>query len=175
LDGRRFGEQMITSPIKLDALRQKILEAFPKIDPPGPENITSHPCKECDGVRNDFRGVHWWAAGDALIDENFDNLALFTPEAYHYFLPAFLLRALNAFDPDNLVLQFCIYSLSPTKTPIDDPWYRARLNQFTPAQSSVIVKFLECVLEDEGFNNHHRDAERGLRKFWHVAKNEAAI
>jgi hypothetical protein len=166
---------MEATSIKLDELRQRILAAFPKYDPPLPENITSHRCEECYGVRDDFRGVRWWAADDELIDENFDDLPLFTPEAYHYYLPAFLLRALDIFDPDNLVVQFCVYNLSPMKTPIDDPWQRARLNQFTPEQITAIANFLECILKDERFYNHYAHAERGLRKFWHVAKDESAI
>jgi hypothetical protein len=166
---------METSSLKLDELRQRILAAFPKNDPPLPENITSHPCEECYGIRDDFRGVRWWAADDELIDENFDDLPLFTPEAYHYYLPAFLLRALDTFDPDNLVVQFCVYNLSPTKTPVDDPWYRARLNQFTSEQISVIAKFLVYIQEDEKFYDYYADVERGLRKFWRVAKDENAI
>lgn len=169
-----FDGYMETSQTKLDELRQSILAAFPKTEPPLPENITSHPCEECDGVRDDFSGVRWWVAGPELIDENFDDLPLFTPEAYHYYLPAFLLRALETFESDNLVLEFCVYSLSPTKTPVDDPWYRPRLEQFTAEQVSVIADFLACIRDDERYFDYYADVERGLRKFWRVAKDKTA-
>jgi hypothetical protein len=166
---------MITSSNKIEGLRQKILAAFPKIAPPLPENLTEHRCDECDGVRDDFSGVEWWSADNTLIDENYDDLPLFTPEAFHYYLPAFLLRSLDSFDPDNEVLQFSVYGLSPTKTPVDAPRYRARLNLFTPEQNSAVASFLEQIQMDERFYNYYADVERGLGKFWHAAKDDSAI
>ena len=56
----------------------------------------------------------------------------------------------------------------------DDPWYRARLDQFTPEQVSVISSFLECVREDERFYDHYADVERGL-KFWNVSQDETSV
>jgi hypothetical protein len=161
-----FIGQMEISPTQLEELRQRILATFPKTDPPLPENITSHPCEECAGVTEDFRGVRWWAANNTLIDENFDDMPLFTPEAYHYYLPTFLLRALDTFDPDNMVAQFCVYNLSPEKT-ADDTWYRLRLDQFTPDEVSVIGTFLEYIRADERFAEYHDDAEAAIRDFWH--------
>lgn len=165
---------MITSPDKIEELRQRIMAAFPKIAPPSSENLTGHRCDECDGVRDDFSGVKWWSADDALIDGNRDVIPLFTPEAFHYYFPAFLLRSLDLFDPDDEVLQFSVYSLSPTKTPVDDPRYRARLNLFMPQQISAVASFLEQIQNDERFYYYYADVERGLRKFWHVAKDESA-
>ena|ERR1051325_810264 len=175
LDGCPFMRAMITSSNKIEGLRQKILAAFPKIAPPLPENLTEHRCDECDGVRDDFSGVEWWSADNTLIDENYDDLPLFTPEAFHYYLPAFLLRSLDSFDPDNEVLQFSVYGLSPTKTPVDAPRYRARLNLFTPEQNSAVASFLEQIQMDERFYNYYADVERGLGKFWHAAKDDSAI
>jgi hypothetical protein len=96
------------SSTQLEKLRRQILATFPQTTPPLPENITSHPCEECEAVTEDFSGVRWWCADDELIDVNVDALPLFTPAAYHYYLPAFFLRALDEFDPHNQVLQFCL-------------------------------------------------------------------
>lgn len=163
---------MITSSDEIEELHQRILAAFPKIAPPLPENLTEHNCDECEGVKDDFSGVEWWSADDWLIDKSIDVLPLFTPEAFHYYLPAFLLRALAGFNPDNEVLEFSVYSLSPTKTPIDDPRYRTRLNLFTPEQISAVASFLEQIQNDERFYAYYADAERGLRKFWHLANGD---
>ncbi len=159
---------MIVSSDKILELRQRILAAFPKEAPPQPENLTEHSCAECDGLRDDFNGVAWWSADSSMIDDNYDVLPLFTSEAYHYYLPAFLLRALSSFEPYNDVLQFSVYSLSPTKTPVDDPRYRARLNLFTPDQITAVASFLEQIQNDERFYSYYADAERGVRKFWQV-------
>jgi hypothetical protein len=161
---------METTPAQLNELRQKILATFPKTDPPLSENITSHPCEECAAVAEDFRDVKWWCADEPLIDENFDDLPLFTPEAYHYYLPAFLLRALDNFDPDNLVAQFCLYDLTLNKTP-EDGWYSPRLQQFTCDEVATIVAFLRYVCGDERFARFHKDAALALRELW--APNDA--
>ena len=76
---------MATEADKLDALRKMILGAFPKSVPPPPENLITHQCQECFSVRDDFTGVRWWSAKNDLIDENFDDMPLFSAEAFHYF------------------------------------------------------------------------------------------
>lgn len=147
-------------------LRQEILEVFPKVDPPHSDNITSDDYGESLHVRLNFSGVSWWLAKNKLIDENYDKLPLLTSEAFHYYLPAFLLHSLEWFDPDNLTLEFTIYGLSPTKTSRDDPWFSARLIRFTPYQIHVVRKFLNCILSDPVMYSFYKNAERGLNKFW---------
>jgi hypothetical protein len=130
-------------------------------DPPSGD-ITSHSCEECAEVTTAFWGVRWWSADPALIDDSLDDLPLFTPHAYRY-LPAFLLRALETLEPDNLVTQFCLFNLSGD--PSDD-WYRKRIEQFTPEQRAVIVSFLRCVCDDARFERFHTDAAAALRDVW---------
>jgi hypothetical protein len=132
-------------------------------DPPSADDITSHPCEECAEVTIAFSGVRWWSADPALIDNSFDDLPLFTGHAYRYYLPAFLLRALETFDPDNLVTQFCLFNLSGDAS---DVWYRKRIEQFTPEQRAVIVSFLRYVCDDARFDRFHTDAAAALRDVW---------
>src|SRR5262245_59821431 len=133
---------METTREQLDRLRQDILAAFAMIDPPSDNEITSHPCDECAEVTAAFSGVKGWSADPALIDEIFDDLPLFTPRAYRYYLPAFLLRALDTFDPDNLVTQFSLFDLSGDP---NNDWYRKRIGQLAPEECAVIVTFLRYV------------------------------
>jgi hypothetical protein len=156
------------------ALRKLILAAFPKTDPPSDGNVTSHVCKECQAVADDFRSVRWWSAKDELIDSNYDKLPLFTPEAYRYYLPAFLLRALDSFEPENSVLEFCLYALGCEPTRSDDPRYRARFESFTGPQLQAVTNFLECIGNDETFRAHRDDVETALNKLEQLAKDEGA-
>jgi hypothetical protein len=151
---------------KIESVRERILQAFPKLGPPLRERLTEHRCDECDAVRDSFSRVEWWHARGSLIDSHFDNLSLFAAESFHYYLPSYLLRSLEAFDPENDVLQYSVYSLSPTHTPIDDPRYCEKLNLFTPEQISAVASFLKLIGADERFYNYYADSERGLRKFW---------
>ena len=154
---------METTPEQLEQLRQTILVTFPMTDPPAHNEITSHPCDECAEVASDFSGVKWWSADPAVIDENFDDLPLFTPLAYRYYLPAFLLRALETFDPDNLVTQFCLFDLSGD--PHDD-WYRKRIELLTSDEAAIAVTFLRYISGDARFAPFHSDAASALRNVW---------
>ena len=154
---------MEVTSAQLQELREGILGSFPMIDPPSADNITSHACEECADVTAAFSGTPWWSADSALIDESVDALPLFTTHAYHYYLPAFLLRALEMFDPDNLVTQFCIFNLNGDA---NNDWYRERIEQFTPEQCAVIVRFLRYVCVDPRFESYHSDAAAALRDVW---------
>src|SRR5262249_34581346 len=129
---------MEVTPAQLQSLRERILASFPMTDPPSSNDITSHPCEECAELTTAFSGVKWWSADPTLIDESFDDLPLFTAPAYRYYLPAFLLRALEMFDPDNLVTQFCLFALTGDA---NDDWYRKRIEQLAPAERAVIITF----------------------------------
>jgi len=107
--------------------------------------------------------VKWWSADPTLIDESFDDLPLLTPYAYRYYLPAFLLRALEPFDPDNLVTQFCLFNLSGDA---HDDWYRERIKQFMPDERAVITAFLQYIRDDARFDRFHADAASALRDVW---------
>jgi hypothetical protein len=157
---------METTPEQIEQLRQTILATFPMADPPPHNEITSHPCDECAEVASDFSGVKWWSADPVLIDENFDDLPLFTPRAYRYYLPAFLLRALDSFDPDNLVTEFCIFDLSGD--PHDD-WYRKRIEQLTSDEAAISATFLRYICSDARFGRFHSDAASALREVWSAA------
>jgi len=151
---------------ELESLRQEILRVFPRTEPPRFEDITSDMYGDSPGVRVSFEAVRWWSANNKIIDENYNSLPLLTPTAFHYYLPAFLLRSLERFEPGNRTLAFTIYSLSPTKISRKDPWYSARLALFSPEQASVIRQFLQLILADETMWDFYEPAERGLRKFW---------
>ena len=154
---------MEVTPEQLSQLRERILASFPMGEPPSSEQITSHACEECADVTTAFSGVKWWSADPALIDDSVDALPLFTPAAYRYYLPAFLLRALEPFDPDNLVAQFSVYTLNGHA---NDDWYRKRIEQFTPDEHAAIVAFLRYVRDDSRFEEFRTDAVSALRHIW---------
>jgi hypothetical protein len=96
-------------------LRTRVLDAFPRNTPPNANEIVSHDCEECDQLKNDFDGLAWWEADNAFIGANFDKLPLFTPAAYQYYLPAYILAALTPRDEDDdTLIEFLVYSWSPS-------------------------------------------------------------
>jgi hypothetical protein len=161
-----MGTQNAMTSQQHELLRQEILDVFPKNDPPDSTNITVDDLGDSPQIRDSFNGIAWWLASNDILDRNADSMPLLTPEAFHHYLPAFLLRSLEGFERSNETLLYTVFSLSPTKTSRNDPRFRARLNLFSPQQVSVVRKFLQLILADETMYNLYESAERALRKFW---------
>jgi hypothetical protein len=142
---------------------RRIREAFASVEQPRNRNITSHRCEECDELRDTFSGLKWDAIDPVIIDSNFGQLSLFSPQAYQYFLPAYLLRCLDNFDPSNMVCEFTIYSLSPTRgRDADSRRHSERLKEFTETQKDAIMSFLNLLKASEVFSEFHDDVDIGL-------------
>ena len=156
---------IMTNKERLSKLRQRILKTFPKIPPPGFDEITDHRCDECNDVRDVFFGIKWWEADDDFIGDNFGNHPLFTHKSYHYYLPAFLIQSLRRFKTYNDVVRFVIYSLSPSDRIDKTAFMKDRKSFFSEEQRDVIVSYLEIVLGDEEMKVHHSDAKKALQ-YW---------
>jgi len=151
---------------QLKTLRNEALTAFPRAVPPQTDEITPDCFGEAARVRQSLNGQVWWSLSDELIVRNFDELPLLSPLAFHYYFPAFLIYALDHFDPDESVVIHTVFSLAPFKTSKDDPNFAERINQFSEAQVNVVRGFLELILRDQQMYSLYNDAARGLKKFW---------
>lgn len=76
--------------------RELIESAFAGVSYPGDERITDHKgCLECQEIAAYFRGTSWRDHTIEKLWEHRTALSLFTSEAFHYFLPAFMLGTLG--------------------------------------------------------------------------------
>ncbi|MCE0523691.1 MAG: hypothetical protein LV480_12360 [Methylacidiphilales bacterium] len=74
--------------------RQLIEEAFADVPYPGDDNIADHQdCLECDDIRAFFRGRSWREL--KFPELRSFPLPLLTPDAFHYFLPGYMLACLD--------------------------------------------------------------------------------
>jgi hypothetical protein len=130
-------------------LRDQIREAFPATRFDGP--ITSCDCEECTNIREELRHKRWDEISTAFLDSTCSPMLL-TPEAFHAFLPAYLLRALDDLSPHSVVVEFTVYSLCPDKS--DQNGQGERLSQrarlMNPSQTEAIRAFLVFVQENAG-------------------------
>ena len=79
------------------SLKQTIEEAFARgVVYPGDNNITRCPynCTECQRVAAFFKGKLWTGHTTEELRAQHVALTLSTPEAFQYFLPAFMLVSL---------------------------------------------------------------------------------
>ena len=157
---------MNTIENQINLLKGEIKITFPLDTPPSQNEITECDCWECKEIRAKFQKIAWWLAEPELLKSEDVELTLFSPKAFHYFFPAYMLISLESFVPENPILYKAVSALSPTKTPPDDAHYLKRVSQFTATQVKVIIQFLELILQDERMYDLYADVERGLKKFW---------
>lgn len=131
-----------------DDLQLMIKSAFASVPHPGIADVAdSHHCDECRGVVAAFQRTTWQTISAAQIDANYDKLPLLFPTAYYHFLPAFLLRSLDA--PGGLTWEYTFYNLTPKnvsadpKAVMEERWHKERTNIFNSAQINCIIAYLE--------------------------------
>jgi len=75
-----------------------------------------------------------------------------TPEAFHAFVAAYMIRGLDDLIGERAVLEFTVYSLCPDPEPDDEianekkrTWLRERASLMTPEQVQAVRCFLTFV------------------------------
>ena len=132
-------------------LQDYIREAFP-VDLP-PEVLIQHSCNECYSLQKAFIGKRWTEVPGITIVENYDKLPLFTPEAFAFYVPAFMTFVLREATQDDSVLEFLIYSLSPSGDN-SESFLNLRKEKLNSAQRKAICNFLHFVrIKDDSFES----------------------
>jgi hypothetical protein len=123
---------------QIEKVRNDIRAAFPPTAYYGP--ITACDCEECSQLREELRHKPWDEVSTDIIDLTCSP-TLLTPEAFHAFLPAYMLRGLDDLIGKRVVLEFTMYSLCPDPEPDDETAnqkkelrLRTRSSLMTPAQ-----------------------------------------
>jgi hypothetical protein len=131
-------------------LKLEIEEAFAEVEYPGDENLTDHPgCPECAEIAAYFRGRDWRDHPVGEMRAHASALSLFTPVAWHYFLPAFLLADVD--DPDTAdIISDSIFFDFKSHSCVSRDWYEDRHARLTPQQASVVARYLTYMGARDG-------------------------
>lgn len=154
---------MSVSKKHLAALRERIIKAFANVPYPK-ESLAPHECDECREIREIFAGQKWNAVPSGILADYHDALPLFSPEAFHYFLPAYLIHSVDNFGENyDTTCQFTIYALTPNSKNIKTGLghWRERFAHFSAEQMDCIYEFLDLVRIDENFENFVREVSAG--------------
>jgi hypothetical protein len=122
--------------------RQEVINAFAKTHRPADHSLCACDCAECQWDISKFKGKTWsrLQMSDFGADDGDANIALLTPEAFHYFLPGFLLLVLDNQDA-RWLLDRIVDRLTISDREADDR--RARLHQdikyLSPRQKQSLV------------------------------------
>ena len=127
-----------------DGLRVRIEHAFEGVPYPGDDNITAHLCPECREITEYFRGKGWRDHRVSDLRYHAAALSLFTPAAYHYYLPAFILADIEDPAAADIISDSILFGFTPTLT--EDPTYqRARRQRLSPTQRAVVSEYIRYM------------------------------
>jgi len=115
---------------------------------------------ECDQILKAFGGRDWKEVSSETVRKFADALPLFTPAAFRYYLPAYMLASLeegggepfsNA-EPDSGfdngdVMDFVLFRLTLPEAVEDCSYFLERAQQFSGRERGAIARYLETVAE----------------------------
>lgn len=153
---------------RLDALKQQIEAAFADAIKPEDDRIGYDPHDgESQELAYAFKGKHW--KDIPREDLQYNSSTFLSPEGFRYYLPAYLLAAL---DDHGDLLPRSVYGLMPD--PPDRPstdglseWQRTRFEPLSPLQKHAVRAFLEYVRDkfSQNFPESHAPGA-ALERYW---------
>jgi hypothetical protein len=132
---------------RLERLKSKIKQAFAEAEYPGDDQILydrDH-CLECQQVAADFQGQSWPQMPFKILRFNRESFgSQFTPEGFRFYLPAYLLAALE----DGDVLEYTLFSLLPLDKPDSVARWREKVQGLSAEQRHIVREFLDYIKEE---------------------------
>ncbi|HEX2572556.1 MAG TPA: DUF6714 family protein [Polyangia bacterium] len=148
---------------RIDALKQQIADAFADVPYPGDDRLVDDPFDwEAADLLACFKGRHWKALTHEDLFQN--SLTFVGLDAYSFYLPAYLLAALDDYEHSDHV----VYGLCPTT---DDPklleWDLRRFDRLNARQRAAVRSFLEYMRDQtHRFAATRKDIEEALAGYW---------
>ncbi len=143
------------------ALAAKIARVFADVPRPGPGELLHPSCRDPAPVAPFERWATWQAIPREALCRDYDALSFFGPEAFRFFLPAFLTATLALFRTSTeYVSDATVYELNP-----HSDYARSRYALFTPPECAVVAEFLRLMIA----HPDHADAgsaRAALDGFW---------
>ncbi|MDB6112373.1 MAG: hypothetical protein JWR69_4123 [Pedosphaera sp.] len=124
------------------ALKELIQEAFAGVPYPGDDNITRCPynCSECRRIADYFKGKEWAQQGTEELRKHHVALSLFTPEAFHYFLPAFMLASIDSYEKGDVIPDAIRFHFEYAQE--IQGHFTMRMSKLSGAQRKAIIDYL---------------------------------
>src|SRR5258706_231926 len=143
-----------------EQLAEIVQKAFASSKYPGDDRLVydnSGAHLECNQVADAFRGRHWSDLPMSFLRSNADSIFFFTPEAYRFYLPAYLLAAIRSFREADIIPDNIVHSLTlPATERPGRQRFEARVQEFNEQQRLAIKKFLKFLSSE-----HARDFPLG--------------
>jgi hypothetical protein len=137
------------------------------------DNSAAH--LECNQVREFFQGKRWQDITlDALLaGYNGDASAclnFMTPEAFRYYLPAYLFIAIDRFKESDVIPYSVVWKLTAPEHPGPDmDWFLSRVEGLSLEQRRVIIEFLQFMRTAHAEHFFSDDPGTALKRYWSKA------
>ncbi len=121
---------------------ERLLVAWSGIQAPTADKITEHGCLECDEIAEYFGGRSWQQFTNVTeLRDHSAALALFSNEAFHYYLPAFMSATIKYAVAADLISDSIYFSFRCEFGQAA----RGRLELFNQSQRNAVAEFLEML------------------------------
>lgn len=135
-----------------DTIAGKIREAFAQAEYPGNDKIVA-PTYDDEGTSELFVESDRYRLAPKDLANHVDSLCFFTPEAFRYFLPAFMLVELEHPDQSGMIAETVLFHFTPTTDQGAIARYQRRIQCFTPKEREAIAAFLTYIQRVHEFPN----------------------
>lgn len=137
-----------------DAAKAKILTAFAATPYPGDDSLVVDQSgfdPECNEIAREFRGKDWKDISVEMLLKYKEALPLFTPAAFRYYLPAYMIGCTDFYDQMDVALDSTLFNLTPPQTRSGWSWdfFWIRAQQFNESEKDAIKSFLELMAHCE--------------------------
>ncbi|NOZ85134.1 MAG: hypothetical protein GXP49_02495 [Deltaproteobacteria bacterium] len=105
-----------------------------------------------------FRGKTWHEITLKLLQDEYNCdgsacLAFMSPEAFRYYLPAYMIIGVTEYEEADLIGDAAIYALSPPQdNGLIESWSQ-KISVFSEKQKEIIAKFLQFMHENYEIND----------------------
>lgn len=150
-------------------LAHQVELAFASVPYPGDDKIVAHPNTSlASHLPALLAGKHWKEVPlEVIIQENL-SLALFTPEGFRFYLPAFLRAALLYPDQVDILPSNIFSRLTPPDEEIQMQDFLNRVNGFTQEQIESIKAFVKMYVSIE--SSYPDPRQDKASSFWNQKK-----
>jgi hypothetical protein len=150
---------------------QKIQEAFATNQYPGDDNLVEDSSYwESINLSDQLKGKDWREISLETLKKNRFSLSLFTPEAFRYYLPAFIIASVLHADEVDTLPSSVFHNLTPPEGEgLDMDEFLKRNGDFNALQREAIREFIKLyVTVETSYPDPKR--ERATR-FWKESEN----
>lgn len=119
-----------------ELVKKKIINAFSGLAIPKGKLCNEE--YDYDNAHGGFTGTNWQEHDAAYLRMNEGALSFFTPEAFRYYLPAFMMAELSNPETADIIAEGVAFHLT------DTPFSKERIATFNKEQLLAIIAFFEC-------------------------------